>query len=102
MVYYCEKCKMLSHESVCDYCGKKKLSPVKDDDLCFMVELENFYAAIFEEALKSIGVPVFSLPSGFSLINRANSHRKIYVPYNCTNKASDTYRILFGNSEETE
>lgn len=93
---------MLSHESVCDYCGKKKLSPVKDDDICFVTELSNFYATMFEEALKSIDVPVFSLPSGFSLINRANSHRKIYVPYNCTNKASDTYRILFGNSEETE
>ncbi len=102
MVYYCEKCKMLSHESVCDYCGRKKLSPVKDDDICFVTELSNFYATMFEEALKSIDVPVFSLPSGFSLINRANSHRKIYVPYNCTNKASDTYRILFGNSEETE
>lgn len=102
MVYYCEKCKTLSHESVCDYCGRKKLSPVKDDDICFVTELSNFYATMFEEALKSIDVPVFSLPSGFSLINRANSHRKIYVPYNCTNKASDTYRILFGNSEETE
>lgn len=102
MIYYCEKCKMLSHESVCDYCGRKKLSPVKDDDICFVTELSNFYATMFEEALKSIDVPVFSLPSGFSLINRANSHRKIYVPYNCTNKASDTYRILFGNSEETE
>ena len=102
MVYYCEKCKMLSHESVCDYCGRKKLSPVKDDDICFVTELSNFYATMFEGALKSIDVPVFSLPSGFSLINRANSHRKIYVPYNCTNKASDTYRILFGNSEETE
>lgn len=93
---------MLSHESVCDYCGRKTLSPVKDDDICFVTELSNFYATMFEEALKSIDVPVFSLPSGFSLINRANSHRKIYVPYNCTNKASDTYRILFGNSEETE
>ena len=102
MIYYCENCKMLSHESVCDYCGKKKLSPVKDDDICFVTELSNFYATMFEEALKSKSVPVFSLPSGFSLINRANSHRKIYVPYNCTNKASDTYRILFGNSEETE
>ncbi len=102
MIYYCENCKMLSHESVCDYCGRKKLSPVKDDDICFVTELSNFYATMFEEALKSIDVPVFFLPSGFSLINRANSHRKIYVPYNCTNKASDTYRILFGNSEETE
>lgn len=102
MVYYCEKCKMLSHESVCDYCGKKKLSPVKDDDICFVTELSNFYATMFEEALKSIDVPVFSLPSGFSLINRANSHRKIYVPYNCTNKASDTYRILFGKPEKAE
>lgn len=102
MIYYCENCKMLSHESVCDYCGRKKLSPVKDDDICFVTELSNFYATMFEEELKSIDVPVFSLPSGFSLINRANSHRKIYVPYNCTNKASDTYRILFGNSEETE
>ena len=102
MIYYCENCKMLSHESVCDYCGRKKLSLVKDDDICFVTELSNFYATMFEEALKSIDVPVFSLPSGFSLINRANSHRKIYVPYNWTNKASDTYRILFGNSEETE
>ena len=93
---------MLSHEIVCDYCGKKKLSPVKDDDLCFMVELENFYAAIFEEALKSIGVPVFSLPSGLSLNNWANSHKKIYVPYNFMEKASDTYRILFGKPEKAE
>ena len=102
MIYYCENCKMLSHESVCDYCGKKKLSPVKDDDLCFMVELENFYAAIFEDALKSKSVPVFSLPSGFSLINRANSHKKIYVPYNFMEKANDTYKILFDKPEKAE
>lgn len=93
---------MLSHESVCDYCGKKKLSPVKDDDLCFMVELENFYAAIFEEALKSIDVPVFSLPSGLSLNNWANSHKKIYVPYNFMEKANDTYKILFDKPEKAE
>lgn len=102
MIYYCENCKMLNHESVCDYCGKKKLSPVKDDDLCFMVELENFYAAIFEEALKSIDVPVFSLPSGLSLYNWANSHKKIYVPYNFMEKANDTYKILFDKPEKTE
>lgn len=102
MVYYCEKCKTVANENVCENCGRKMLSPVKDDDICFVTELSNFYATMFEEALKSKSVPVFSVPSGFSLINRANSHRKIYVPYNCTNKASDTYRILFGNSEETE
>lgn len=102
MIYYCENCKMLSHESVCDYCGRKKLSPVKDDDLCFMVELENFYAAIFEEALKSIDVPVFSLPSGLSLYNWANSHKKIYVPYNFMEKANDTYKILFDKPEKAE
>ena len=56
----------------------------------------------FEEALKSIDVPVFSLPSGLSLYNWANSHKKIYVPYNFMEKANDTYKILFDKPEKTE
>ena len=80
-MYYCEKCKNVNEKKNCVYCGKRKLREVNDDDLCFFVELGNFHATMFLEALSSQRIDAFSIPSGFSLTTRANSSQKIYIPY---------------------
>ena len=95
-MYYCEKCKNVNENNNCVYCGKRKLREVNDDDLCFFVELGNFHATMFLEALSSQRIDAFSIPSGFSLTTRANSSQKIYIPYKSLAAAHDVYVSMYG------
>lgn len=105
-MHYCERCKLLNKDAICEKCGKSHLPQVQPDDICFVVKLWLNYAEMYEEALKSKNIPVFLVPCGFSVRMRSSDDRNIYVPYEFYNEAIDVYKCIFSRkndeSDETE
>lgn len=102
-MYYCERCKLLNKDAICEKCGKSHLPQVQPDDICFVVKLWLNYAEMYEEALKSKNIPVFLVPCGFSVRMRSSDERNIYVPYEFYNEAIDVYKCIFSRkNDETD
>lgn len=101
-MFYCEKCKLISQDPVCENCGKSPLPPATPDDICFVTAQSHEISTMYEEALKAQNIPVFSVPTGFSMRTRASAGRKIYVPYQFLDEAIDVFDAIFMPPEETE
>ncbi len=99
-MYYCERCKLLNKDAICEKCGKSHLPQVQPDDICFVVKLWLNYAEMYEEALKSKNIPVFLVPCGFSVRMRSSDDRNIYVPYEFYNEAIDVYKCIFSRKDD--
>ena len=101
-MYYCKKCKLLNEDMTCKKCGKSQLPLPQPDDICFFVTLYYTHATMFEEALKSRNIPVFSVPHGFSFRMRSSDDRSIYVPYEFFFEANEVYKSIFFRSDEAD
>lgn len=101
-MFYCEKCKSINPDPVCEECGKSPLPPATPNDICFVTEQSHEISTMYAEALKARDVPVFSVPSGFSMRTRASAGNKIYVPYQFLDEAIDVFDAIFTPPEEPE
>lgn len=101
-MFYCEKCKLLNSDTICENCGKSHLPTAQPNDVCFVVQLWLTYASMYEEALKEQNIPVFSVPCGFSLRTRASDDRNIYVPYEFYDRAVEIYEDIFFRDDESD
>ena len=80
----------------CTKCGKKKLREVQADDFCFFVTLEADKARYFEENLKLQNIPAASIGVGLDLRSRTSGLFKIFIPYGDFDRATEIYRLIFG------
>jgi len=100
-MYYCEKCKTLSEQPVCDNCGRG-ISEAKPNDICYFVTMDHFNASMFKEALEYKKIDFFSLPTGFSHNTRASSEEEIFVPFKFYDAADEVLRAVFTPTDEDE
>ncbi len=97
---FCEKCNFATPENRCPLCGNKKLRDVKNEDLCFFVNINEFSYKMFESALQEqnievVGVPCYSREATYATAGRANA-RQVYIRYKDIEKAMEIYEAIFG------
>ena len=95
-MYFCEKCNLIMQGNICENCGKKKLREVQGDDFCYYISLPSDHAKYFEENLKLQNIPVALLGEGLDLRTRTSSIYNIFIPYDCFEKATEIYHMLWG------
>ena len=91
-MYYCEKCSLLCGEDVCSVCGAKGLRVVKEEDFCFLTEVEEVFGKMFMESLKNEGIACVASPFGSgvrSVLGLSLGGYRIFVPYRHYDAASE-------------
>lgn len=98
---YCDKCKLIVNEKKCPKCKNEKLRELKDDDLCFLIDIEITWAEMLKEVLENNNIPyTYTKVLGAALafkMGPLNERYKIYVPYKYFDHAKDIVNSLFNN-----
>ncbi len=89
---YCEKCYNLCEDSICEFCGNKKLRPVGADDYCFLVETEQTNGEMLCDIFEQEGIKHTVIPTGNGV--RSNfglnlENYEIYVQYKSLDLAKE-------------
>ncbi|MBE6540075.1 MAG: hypothetical protein E7674_05000 [Ruminococcaceae bacterium] len=90
---YCEKCYNLCEDSVCEFCGNKKLRTVSADDYCFLIETEQTNGEMICDIFEQEGIKHTVIPTGNGV--RSNfglslENYEIYVQYKSLDLAKET------------
>lgn len=99
---YCEKCKLyFEGENKCPDCGSKKVREVKNDDVCFVIEINMILAGLLEEVYKQNGIPYMikgRLGAALTLtLGSGIETTSFYVPYSCLEKAKELADDIFNS-----
>ena len=89
---YCEKCYNLCEDSVCEFCGNKKLRTVSADDYCFLIETEQTNGEMICDIFEQEGIKHTVIPTGNGV--RSNfglslENYEIYVQYKSLDLAKE-------------
>ena len=103
---YCEKCKLyFEGEGRCPDCNNKKTREVKNDDVCFVIEINMILAGLLEEVYKQNNIPYMikgRLGAALTLtLGSGIETTCFYVPFICLEKAKELADDIF-NSEIME
>ncbi len=97
-MYYCENCKHLCHEKVCEECQKTDLRPPLNEDFCYFTECPEDQAKMLKESLKSEGIPCALIPNGSgvrSALGLTLENMKVFLPFGSLNKAQELFDGIF-------
>lgn len=103
MIFYCDKCHMLSEQDNCKFCSKKHLKSPENNDYCFLFEIGTTFGEMFEGILKNENIPYSVIPSGNgvrSCFGLRLENVKIYVPFCCFYKAKALLNETIFNFED--
>ena len=78
---YCENCNIHTPESRCPRCGKRKLREIRDDDFCFLHEMEATFVENLKDKLEAEGIVCALIPSGSGLRTRVGLHLENYLVF---------------------
>ena len=98
---YCIECHLLTDGPRCPRCGSSHLQSVHRGDYCYVAELDEMRAKMFEEVLVSQGIFCLTLPifgAAMTLRGGCQERLRIYVPYTSLERASTLYRELFAQA----
>lgn len=104
-MFYCEKCRMVSEIDFCACCSETQLREVRDDDFCFLIECEEVFGKMLEEALQNEGIQCAMRPVGNGV--RSNfglslGKYQMFVPYPFYSKACDMLEFFREDSSSTD
>lgn len=97
-MYYCDSCRLVFEESVCQNCGRRLRCPAENDP-CFLIEKQEIYAGILREYLENHHIPYYdeaAMGVGLSMkVGPMLERYRFYVPYAHYEKALKCVETLF-------
>ncbi len=104
-MFYCEKCRMVFETDFCEFCSETQLREVGDDDFCFLIECEELFGKMLEEALQNEGIKCAMRPVGNGV--RSNfglslGKYQVFVPYQFYTQACDMLEFFRDDSSSTD
>lgn len=81
---YCEKCHYLLQENSCYNCGNKKLREPKDNDFCFLADLNSITAKTLENSFDKNDIEYVYIPIRLNILNAKfakDFDHRVYVLY---------------------
>ena len=98
-LFYCEKCKLLGEDSVCSFCGTKKLRELKENDAVYLTTKDFMFSSMFENILVHNKIPClkqakFGAAMTMTLGTRFEEF-KFFVPFSAFEKAKELLEEFF-------
>ena len=98
LVVYCEKCKALSEDNCCAFCGSGRVRLPRWGDFCVLTERGYMWTSLLEELLKDEGIPAVSqkvLDHGFGLW--LHDRHRVCVPYESYEQAKELLDVVLNS-----
>ncbi len=103
---YCEKCCRIIEGSRCSTCGGRKVREPRQDDPCFLTELDYVSSGILEDVLKQHAMPLLTknvLGAGLAIrVGPMLDRTRFYVPFDRLEEARSSADDLFAAADATE
>ncbi|MBO5328568.1 MAG: hypothetical protein J6B04_05280 [Clostridia bacterium] len=101
-MFYCDKCKTLCEDNICNNCGAS-LRVADKGDFCFFTECDNYFGEILKDAFDKNKIPSSFLPYGSGVSTNFAcklENYRVYVPYEFYNAAVDVYNFFYDDLTE--
>ena len=94
---YCENCRAITEEEICEVCGRTELREVREDDYCLLTECSEKFGKMLYFSLQDCDIKCAMVPFGNGARNALGLNLesfRMYVPYERYEEAKDVIAVL--------